>query len=148
MIESHPATVVFQAIGRDKRIAALDSLTDTPLYNKKRQLPCEDGGVADFIELTAVADASDEDSAVELARSWIESHRELLRDLDADLMLEFQTAIKPECCSNALVLPAVFLRLLASLNAKLIHQYIRVLSAAELEQLRREGRGPQNDSPT
>ena len=148
MAESHSATVVFQAIGRDKRIADLDSLTDTPLYNKKRELPCDDGGVADFIELTAVADAVDEDSAVELARSWIETHRALLEDLDADLMLEFQTAITPKWGSNALVLPADFVELLATINARLVHQYSRIFSEVELEQMRREGRGPLSDSPT
>jgi hypothetical protein len=148
MAESHPANVVFQAIGRDKRIADLDSLTNTPLYSEKRQVPCDDGHAADFIELSAVADAVDEDSAVELARSWIETHRTLLEDLDADLMLEFQTAITPKCGSNALVLPAKFVELLATINARLVHQYSRVVSQVEMERMRGEGRERGSDSPT
>ena len=147
METSCPATVVFTAIGRDKRIANLDSLTSTPLYNKKQQLPHDDG-VEYFIELTAVADAVDEDSAVELAQTWIETHHALLQDLDADKRLEFQTAITPKCGSNALVLPSSFVKLLASINAKLVHQYSREFSEIELEQMRREGRGLVSDGAT
>ena len=95
-----------------------------------------------MIDLTAVAEAEDEDSAVELARVWIETHRTLLQDLDADNRLEFQTVITPKWSSNALVLPSSFVKLLASINAKLVHQYSREFSAIELEQMRREGQGP------
>ncbi len=147
MPESHPATVVFQAIGRDARIADLDSLTATPLYNDKQQLSQNDGP-EHFIELAVISAAEDDDRAVASAHDWLQTHRELLRDLDADTMLEFQTTIEPECGSKAIVLPAPFLQLLGSVGAKLVHQYIRVLSGAELAQLRREGRGPQRDSPT
>lgn len=146
MPEGHPI-VVFQAIGQDPRVSNLDSLTNTPLYNKKQQLRDNDG-IADFIELAAVTEAKDEDSAVEIVQAWIETHLTLLDDLDAEITLEFQTTIMPEQGSNALVLPASFVELLASIDARLIHQYIRVLSEAELEQLRREGRGPASDSPT
>jgi hypothetical protein len=148
MGERHPVTVVFQAIGRDNRIAGLDFLTNTPLYNKKRRLPCDEGEVAYFTELAIVAEAEDAGSALELAQKWIESHYELLQDVDAELMIEFQTAITPKWGSNLLTLPAPFVKLLASLNTRFVHQYSRVFSDVELEQLRREGRGPRRDSPT
>lgn len=123
MPKHYPPNVVFQAIGQDSRIAKLDSLTNTPLYNKKQQLPAEEGGLADFVELAVVRDSHDEHSAVEEAQAWIEKHRELLQDLDADKMLEFQTGITPECGSKALVLPAPFVKLIASIDVRLVHQY-------------------------
>ena len=112
--------VRFSAVGNDERIHRLNQMT-------KRRLAGKKGFVSNYRSIHLfIGAAIGERRGLKIASRWMETHCELLRELDAHKVIELQTCFRIEDGSRILALEPSFAELLVRADCTFWHQTSRL----------------------
>lgn len=95
------------------------------------------GGLADQFSVSVAVFERPERSeiALEQAEKWLTEHRQVLSNLDARKIIEFQSYLDSQTGSRIVTIPNSIVKLCSNAGLDLAHQAIRVLSKSEYAKL-------------
>lgn len=127
--------VIFEGVGPDARTLELAEQTDTRPYGTSRELQTEDDSERAFYAAVQIFDGRlQEAEALDLGLEWLQEHAATIRKLTTYRNLEVQTVLQLSDGSRMFYVRPETMQMLVDLDCTLIHQCMRELDAAELQQ--------------
>jgi len=136
--------VVFMAFGQSQAIGQLPnhlsgSIEECIVPGDKLS---RDGKRADHFSVSVVLFDRPEPNEIVLRQveKWLTEHSQILTNLDARKIMEFQSYLDSQTGSRTVTVPNTIIRLCSDAGLDLAHQAVRVLTESECARLRGRGR--------
>lgn len=113
-----------EASGTSPMILRIDNYLGKPFYGRPRSKDINDA-IWHYAAVTVIEKQLDESEGVSEVIKWLSENKEKLLRLPGDKVLEFQCGLMPDEGSRFLTIPINGLQILAELECKLSHQFMK-----------------------